>query len=167
MALLCVLGDESLCALIKRLCACAISVNTTVNFKIRDADNLNPHIAPDILVVSEGFNCRNYSRIFLGAKYLIIPIDKDVMQNAVDCDGLIITYGFNSKVCVTASSMAGRQAQICVQRDIPTLRGKVEQQEFPVNINPMMVRPPDILAAVAAALVAGVEVDVLNTVTAE
>ena len=69
----------------------------------------------------------------------------------------VITYGFNSKASVTASSVRDNTLTVCVQRAIPTLSGgKVEQQEFNVSFNS---RQKDdishLLAAVTAALVDG------------
>ncbi|MDR2649111.1 MAG: hypothetical protein LBB94_05265, partial [Clostridiales bacterium] len=88
---------------------------------------------------------------------------KDILALAADSRGLLITYGFNSKVCVTASSVTENEIQICVQRDLPTLRGgRVDQQEFGVIVDTEACDAENWLAAITTALVAGVQVMVLN-----
>lgn len=50
----------------------------------------------------------------------------------------VITYGLNNKACVTASSILDEEllsVQFCIQRSLPTLSGKViEEQEFPLKL---------------------------------
>jgi UDP-N-acetylmuramyl tripeptide synthase len=68
----------------------------------------------------------------------------------------LITYGFNGKACVTASSVAENWVHCCLQRSLPTLAGGLlEEQEFPVAI-PAGRNIYAVLAAATAALMAGV-----------
>lgn len=50
--------------------------------------------------------------------------------------GNLISYGFNSKASVTASSVRDNVVTVCIQRTLPTLSGgKIEQQEFNLTVN--------------------------------
>ncbi|MDR1559170.1 MAG: hypothetical protein LBS84_05635 [Clostridiales bacterium] len=97
--------------------------------------------------------------------FIMNPDQKDILTLAANSRGLLITYGFNNKVCVTASSVMENEIQICVQRDLPTLSGgSVEQQEFGVSADTERRGAENWLAAITAALVAGIQVMVLNKV---
>lgn len=67
----------------------------------------------------------------------------------------LITYGFNSKSCVTASSVTSgdyQTIQCCIQRSLPTLSANIiEEQEFPINAPNKDIY--SVLAAVTAALI--------------
>lgn len=68
----------------------------------------------------------------------------------------VITYGLNSKACVTASSISDCTVQCCIQRALPTFSGGVlEQQEFTVKADTQTNDINGILAAVTAAIVNG------------
>lgn len=78
----------------------------------------------------------------------IILTEKDILllnsDNQYDLNDFklfntrIITYGLNLKACITVSSIQDgerKSVQVCVQRGIPTVSGKiVEEQEFPIKI---------------------------------
>jgi len=69
----------------------------------------------------------------------------------------IITYGFNERACVTASGLSADAMQVCIQRSLPCVNGKViEQQEFALPLG-SGEDPAAALAAAAAALISGVE----------
>ena len=69
----------------------------------------------------------------------------------------IITYGFNNQACVTASGLSQDTMQVCIQRSLPCVNGKViEQQEFALPLG-LGEDPAAALAATAAALISGVE----------
>ncbi|MDR2904235.1 MAG: hypothetical protein LBU77_06990 [Clostridiales bacterium] len=68
----------------------------------------------------------------------------------------VITYGLNSKACVTASSISDATVQFCIQRALPTFSGEImEQQEFTVKADTVNNDVSSILAAVTAAIVNG------------
>ena len=80
--------------------------------------------------------------------------DKSALGSAVNAE-MMVTYGFNSRACVTASSVTDDCMQVCVQRSLPCINGGVlEQQEFSL---PLVngEDPETALAAVTAALVSG------------
>ena len=64
--------------------------------------------------------------------------------------GKALSYGFNGKASVTASSVADSAMQVCVQRGFTTLNGQViEPQEFKV-VYPHHAKAINVLGAVAA-----------------
>ena len=74
----------------------------------------------------------------------------------------VITYGLNLKACITVSSIRDeycKSVQVCIQRAIPTVSGKlVEEQEFPIRIaNYKDVNA--VLPAVAVALINDIHPD--------
>jgi hypothetical protein len=136
---------------------------------ILNLENTSQECPPDIVVVLENTpNTQHYlksldtsseSRTFL----VINPDNREIMAQLEKSPGLIVTYGFNNKVCVTASSVKDNEIQICIQRDIPTYTGKMlEQQEFGVIVDTVKKGPEIVLAALTAAMVGGLDVDVLN-----
>ena len=69
------------------------------------------------------------------AKYLIV--NSDIEANLSILDNLevkVVTYGFNSKATITASSVTDEDMLICVQRSIEDINGKeIEPQEISVG----------------------------------
>lgn len=74
-------------------------------------------------------------RIIDSAKYLVVNADEEINLNLLqETNGKVITYGFNSKSTVTASSVKEDGVLLCVQRNIENLEGKnIELQEFNIN----------------------------------
>jgi hypothetical protein len=118
----------------------------------------------DILVASGGSDIAQGVIESQSNRFFIInPDQKDIMACAANSQSLLITYGFNNKVCVTASSVMENEVQICVQRELPTLsEGVVEQQEFGTEVDTEKHSSEVLLAAISAALVADVQVMVLK-----
>lgn len=64
--------------------------------------------------------------------YLIINADAaEIFANLGHTSAKIITYGFNSRACITASSVTEDGLQLCIQRTFVDLEGKTRTpQEF-------------------------------------
>ena len=75
--------------------------------------------------------------IIKNAEYLIL--NTDITDNLKLLDNLnieLITYGFNSKATITASSVDDNKIIICLQRAINSVFGvKIEPQEFEMNFS--------------------------------
>ena len=68
----------------------------------------------------------------------------------------LITYGFNNKACITASSITDDGIQICIQRAFTTLGGgKHDPQEFAAPGWSAPVSPEAALGAAAAWAICG------------
>ena len=78
----------------------------------------------------------------------------------------LITYGYNPKSTITASSIVvldNISVQCCIQRQFSILNGDIlEAQEFLVRTNYMELTEDDILSAVAVALLCGVKPDMIS-----
>jgi len=111
--------------------------------------------APQVLIVHEmppqaiSLNC--------GFDAIIVNSDDEKVLNfaaypAQDCQ--IITYGFNQKAAVTASSLLDGSLVICIQRAMTTIfGGAVFPQEILIKTDP--ASHAFAMAAIAAALVCG------------
>jgi len=80
----------------------------------------------------------------------------------------LITYGYNPKSTITASSVDIHEyisLQCCIQRQFTTLGGEIlEPQEFLVRTSYLELKEDDILAAVTVALLCGVSADEISSV---
>ena len=91
-------------------------------------------------------------------KYVVNPDHKNILAQLPKKGAELITCGFNGKDCVTASSVTENELQICIQRNIPTLDGRIlEPQEFCVSLDTEEKRPELVLAVVTALLAAGAD----------
>ena len=74
-------------------------------------------------------------KIINNAKYLVVNADEEINLNLLqETNGKVITYGFNSKSTITASSVKEDSILLCVQRNIENLEGNnIELQEFNIN----------------------------------
>lgn len=97
----------------------------------------------DIIIIDE-LETR-YSLDFLGdafskCKYFIINSDNEnwTALGTGDIDGVVLTYGFNTKATITLSSYntdSNVKANICLQREVITIdQDKIEPFEFTVEI---------------------------------
>ncbi len=91
--------------------------------------------------------------IIASAKYLVVNADEEINLNLLqEINGKVITYGFNSKSTVTASSVKEDSILLCVQRNIQNIESNnIELQEF--NINKTTSKTPtDIVMGIATVL---------------
>jgi hypothetical protein len=122
--------------------------------------------APKVDVVAAVDKCAGCLKSIIqadgGAVLIMDPDNMEILKGAT-IPGLVITYGFNNKVCVTASSVMDNEMQICIQRDLPTLNGAhLEQQEFSVAVDTLERDPLNLLAALAALMVSNADVEKLK-----
>ncbi len=80
-------------------------------------------------------NSKEVHEILSKAEYLIFNVD--ITENLELINNLnlqLITYGFNSKASITASSMEGEEVMVCLQRSIKSVNGKItEPQEITIK----------------------------------
>ena len=93
-----------------------------------------------IIVLNKGIDNKNIKNILLNAEYLILNSDINVKIDLIEnLDLKVITYGFNSKSTVTASSITEEEMLICVQRKIINIKGKkIEPQEINIEKDIML-----------------------------
>ena len=108
---------------------------------------------------------------FINCDYYIINTDEDNLNllSLESLDGIIITYGFNSKATMTISSHIIDQtmeASLCLQREIITLSGdRVDSFEFIMEINSKNKdHIYSVLAASVLSLVIGEKIQLEKTI---
>jgi len=93
----------------------------------------------DVILISnlEKHDKSNYFKKIL-ANVPILVLNTDIKENLSILDNLqgkVITYGFNSKATITASSVNESYISICIQRMIENIKGeKIEPIEYVENI---------------------------------
>ena len=67
-----------------------------------------------------------------GAQYLVINSDiEEILKYIVNIEATVISYGFNSKSTITASSVSDEAMLICVQREFENIEHrKIDLQEI-------------------------------------
>ncbi|MCL2873998.1 MAG: hypothetical protein FWE29_03605 [Defluviitaleaceae bacterium] len=101
---------------------------------------------------------KNYAAFLKDGGFLLLNSDEKSSVGQIELkNATVISYGFNKKSSVTASSISHdefRTIQICIQRPLPTVSGQcVIEQEFSINISSKEINDHSILVAVTAALV--------------
>ena len=112
---------------------------------------------------------KHLHRILKEKNVVILNSDcRNIFPFYVSAGTVLITCGVNSKASVTTSSILSENGskviQCCIQRTMRTLSGKeLEPQEFPVETAIGCEDVTGILAGVAAAIEADIQVSDLNT----
>ena len=82
-----------------------------------------------ILILDDKYDIENegiLQRIILNSKYLIIQSDIQDKLNFIEDKSInVITFGFNHKSTVTASSTELENMMLCIQRSIKSVKGKI------------------------------------------
>lgn len=138
------------------------------NLNIGHIDLINPKTIKykyNILIFGKNVEDFNINNILCTKGIVVLNIDEKFyypirLMNPVK----IITYGFNSKACITISSVINGSydtIQLCIQRSISTLNGQLlEPQEFPINTQNKNVI--NVLSVVAVAILSGYRIDDLG-----
>ena len=113
---------------------------------------------PDVLVASEASPVLAELVPRMTQKdYLVVNADDRAIFPYLSArKAKLITYGFNNKACITASSVTDEGLQVCIQRTFTALDGKQhDPQEFAVPESIMSVSPEATLGAAAVWAVCG------------
>lgn len=100
--------------------------------KEKSIDNIKNIKFETIVMTREFKDIKTLKKILENATYIIINTDivKD-LKFLGDIKATLITYGFNSKATITASSVGDDEIMICVQRNFKNKNGKtIELQEI-------------------------------------
>lgn len=75
------------------------------------------------------------NKIIEKAQYLVINSDiEEILKCIVNIETTVISYGFNSKATITASSVSDEEMLICVQREFENIDNrKIDLQEINFN----------------------------------
>lgn len=99
--------------------------------------------------------------------FLIVNADnKSIYKYLTNNRSSLITCGFNSKSCITTSSVIDddyKTIQVCIQRTFKTINKKtIEQQEFSVNINSKDNNLFSLLSAVTTVLLCDIKIESIS-----
>jgi len=88
--------------------------------------------------------------------YLVVNADdKAIFPLLSQCEATLITYGFNARACITASSVTDEGLQVCIQRAFNGINGEERlPQEFSAKVA-VRENSDNVLAAAAAWAVCG------------
>lgn len=113
--------------------------NNIIVFTKENIENLKNVKFETILILSnnEQILCKKeiVKNIIKKAKYLVINFDEEINLDLLEnMDLNVITFGFNSKSTITASSVRDEGILLCVQRNILLTNGnKIEPQEIGIR----------------------------------
>lgn len=114
--------------------------NSVLFIKEKSIENIK-NIKFETIIINRKFkNTKILKEMIKNAKYLIINSDiEENLKLLENIKATVITYGFNSKATITASSVGEDEIIICVQRTIKNKSGNnIELQEikYPIYNNP-------------------------------
>lgn len=125
-----------------------LNLNNVFFINDKSMNNIKNIKFETILILDDKYDIENegvLQKIILNSKYLIIQSEVQDKLNFIEDNQInVITFGFNHKSTVTASSTELENIMICVQRSIKCVNGKViEPQEILIdkkceNINIIM-----------------------------
>jgi len=127
-----------------------MSQGTANCYHITEAQQQGPKL--DVLVVSEASPVLKEIIPRLAQEgYLVVNADdKAIFPYLSPSNARLITYGFNNKACITASSVTDDSLHICIQRAFTALDGaERDPQEFSANVGQVPVSPEATLGAAA------------------
>lgn len=150
-------------AYINRILNNKLTNKNIININEKNIENIKNVTFETILI--NGENAKILSKLHIlknmitKAKYLVI--NADVENNLIVLDNInanVITFGFNSKSTITASSVNDENILICVQRIIEDInREKIEPQELLINIDTISVGVHTVMGIVALLIIYGIK----------
>lgn len=117
-----------------------INDNRKLNLKIKDIHIvlIDKDISDkfDILIFNKPMNFIAKNLLAIQNKKTFVLVNSDEYKSFGAFKNIfLITYGINNKSCITVSSIQQNKIQLCIQRNLTALNGKViEEQEFSIEI---------------------------------
>lgn len=129
-----IISEEKNEKYIKEMLKHNINNSNVIFINEKNIDNIK-NVKFKIIVLNKELINKNLEGILLNAEYLILNSDINV-KLVENLNLKVITYGFNSKATVTASSITEEEMLVCIQRNIVDMyNNKFEPQE--INIEKM------------------------------
>lgn len=141
-----IIADEKNEYFIKRSIISKLNIDeiSVIIIREKNIDNIK-NIRFETVIIDRKFkNLEVLKKILETTKYIVI--NTDIIKNLYileNLESIVITYGFNSKATITASSVTDENSMICLQRTIDNIYGqKIEMQEIKIweteDINVLM-----------------------------
>lgn len=148
---------------INRILSSKLNNTNIININDKNIENIKNVTFETILI--NGNNSKILSKLYIlknmisKAKYLII--NADIEDNLLVLNNIntnVITFGFNSKSTITASSVKDDNILICIQRTIENIKGEeIEPQELLVNVNTPPIGVHTTMGMVSLLIIYGIE----------
>ena len=105
--------------------------------KEKSIENIKNIKFETIIIAREFKKQEILKKLLENARYLIIDTDIENNLNLIEnLNTEVITYGFNSKATITASSVGEEEMMLCIQRTFKDKNSKyIEPQEMKLAIN--------------------------------
>lgn len=142
---------------IKQILTKKLKGRTVLIFTKENIENLKNITFETILILSnnEEVLCKReiVKNIIKKTSYLVINSDEEINLNLLEnMDLNVITFGFNSKSTITASSVRDEGILLCIQRNMKLISGdKIEPQEISIRKVEQKV-PTSIMMGIATIL---------------
>ena len=104
--------------------------------KEKSIENIKNIKFETIILARKFKNIEVLKKILENAKYVIINSDIENNLNILEnIKATVLTYGFNAKATITASSVEDEEMILCLQRTLQTKSGKnIEPQEMRISL---------------------------------
>ena len=148
---------------VKQILSKRLKHNIIIFFNEENISNLKNIKFETIIIMTNNNKIFDKKEIFKNiiskSKYVIMNADEELnLQLLEDISLNIITYGFNSKSTITASSVKEESVLLCVQRTIKDLNGlEVEPQEISIEKSNPYLATNVILCIATTLLVYGIQ----------
>ena len=132
-----IISEEKNEKYIKEMLKHNINNSNVIFINEKNIDNIK-NVKFKIIVLNKELINKNLESILLNAEYLILNSDINV-KLVGNLNLKVITYGFNSKATVTASSITEEEMLVCIQRNIVDMyNNKFEPQEINIEKNELL-----------------------------
>ena len=132
-----IISEEKNEKYIKEMLKHNINNSNVIFINEKNIDNIK-NVKFKIIVLNKELINKNLEGILLNAEYLILNSDINV-KLVENLNLKVITYGFNSKATVTASSITEEEMLVCIQRNIVDMyNNKFEPQEINIEKNELL-----------------------------
>ena len=132
-----IISEEKNEKYIKEMLKHNINNSNVIFINEKNIDNIK-NVKFKIIVLNKELINKNLESILLNAEYLILNSDINV-KLVENLNLKVITYGFNSKATVTASSITEEEMLVCIQRNIVDMyNNKFEPQEINIERNELL-----------------------------
>lgn len=124
---------------IEEILANKLKENSIIIFTKENIENLKNITFETVLILSNNEQVLSKKEIVKNiikkAKYLVINSDEKINLNLLEnMDLNVITFGFNSKSTITASSVKDENILLCIQRNVLSInRNIIEPQEISIR----------------------------------
>ncbi len=132
-----IISEEKNEKYIKEMLKHNINNSNVIFINEKNIDNIK-NVKFKIIVLNKELINKNLESILLNAEYLILNSDINV-KLVGNLNLKVITYGFNPKATVTASSITEEEILVCIQRNIVDMyNNKFEPQEINIERNELL-----------------------------